>query len=505
MVDLTPYSTVRSLMGPLDSWLGADDAIRLGAYATYEAIFKNVPDAFKLIQRGNETNPIYLPNARTLVEAKNRFLCKRWTYAIQPGLGTTEERATLDFALTQLFRREQVWAKFATQKRYGLVRGDAVWQIVADEDKPQGRRLSVYEVDPASYFPIFDEWNPEKLMGVHLVDPVLMPDGKTVIKRQTYRKEDNGRISYELSWWETGAWDDREEGAKLKRATKIPEGEHNRPVDFELDERITAIPVYHVKNNRVPGEPFGASDLQGYERLITSINQSITDEDLALVLEGLGLYFTNSGPPTDDEGNETNWKLGPGWVVEGDEGSDFKRITGVSSVAPMLDHIGKMESSMREAAGVPDIAVGKVDTAIAESGISLAFQMGPLLSGNEEKEQEILSVTDHMLYDLATMWFPVYEEIDTPARPVSIVDDPLPVNRKAVLDEVLALLSSDPPLISAEYARTLLSEKLGYDFPDEMANAVVEEAAAIAEARNVDPWAARVASELEEGDQGGGA
>ena len=99
-------------------------------------------------------------------------------------------RALLELQLRNLFQREQVWSKFATQKRMGLVRGDQVWQIAADPAKAPGRRLSVYEVDPASYFPISDAWNPEKVTGVHLVDPVLLPDGKTVIKRQTYRKED---------------------------------------------------------------------------------------------------------------------------------------------------------------------------------------------------------------------------------------------------------------------------------------------------------------------------
>lgn len=498
-MDLTPYSTAKPLMGPLDSWLSGEDAERIMAYQIYDSIYRNVPQAFKLVQRGDEHNPIYLPSAKTLVEAKNRFLAKRWTYAVQPGVGTDTERQALDFALQTLFRREMVWSKFATQKRFGLIRGDQVWHIMADEDKPEGRRLSIYEVDPASYFPIYNAWNPDKIEGVHLVDPVENAAGKTVIKRQTYRKTDTGRISYEVTWWETGAWDDRDPDAKLKRlnAKDIPEGEEAIPV-FELDERITAIPVYHIKNFRTPGAPFGTSELAGYETIIAGVNQSISDEDLSLALEGLGLYFTNSGPPVDDEGNETNWRMGPGWVVEGDEGSDFKRVTGVSSVAPFLDHIGKLESSMREASGVPDIAVGRVDVQVAESGIALAFQMGPLLAGNEEKEQEILSVTDHMLFDIATMWLPVYEGIDTPARPVSIVDDPLPVNRKAVLDEVLAMLSSDPPLISAEYARTLISEKLGYDFPDEMANAVVTEAAALAEARNVDPFAARVAAELEQ-------
>lgn len=496
-MELTPYATVKPLLGPLDSWLGAEDAERLAAYTTYEAIYRNVPQSFKLVQRGDEQNPLYLPSAKIIIEATNRYLAKRWTYALDPGLGSDTERQVLDLVFQRLFRREMVWAKFATQKRYGLIRGDQVWHVVADLDRSPGRRISIYEVDPASYFPITDPWNADKRLGVHLVDPVVLDDGKTVIKRQTYRKTDTGRISYELSWWEVGAWDDRVDDPKLKRAQKIPEGEDNRPIEYELDPRITAIPVYHIKNNRTPGELFGSSEVAGFETIIAGINQSISDEELSLALEGLGLYFTTSGPPVDDDGNEINWRLGPGYVVEGDESSDFKRVTGVSSVTPFLDHINKIESSIREASAVPDIAIGNVDVQTAESGIALAFKMGPIIAKNEEKEGEILAVTDHMLYDLTTMWIPVFEGLTTPARVVSLVDDPLPVNRKATLDEIIAMLTSEPPLISAEYARTLLGEKLGYDFPDEMANSVVTEAAALAEARNVDVFASRVAQELE--------
>lgn len=503
MVDLTPYSTIRPFMGPLATWLGSDDAERLMAYTLYEQIYDNVSEAFKLVRQGENSHPVYLPSAKTLIEAKNRFLAKRWTYAIDPNYGTTEERAALNFALTNLFRREQMWSKFATQKRYGLIRGDAVWHVTADEDKPQGRRISVEEVDPGSYFPIIDDYS-GKTLGVHLVDQVLTPEGATIIKRQTYRKTETGTISYELSWWKVGAWDDRQDGGELKRADRkdIPDGDDNEEIEYELDPRITALPVYHVKNARVPGAPFGKSELSGYETIISGVNQTISDEDLALALEGLGLYFTNSGPPVDDEGNETNWRLGPGWVVEGDEGSDFKRVTGVSSVEPSQTHIDRLLDSMHRAAGVPDIAIGKVDTTVAESGVALAFHMGPLLAGNEEKEQEILSVTDHLLFDLTTMWLPTFEQIETPARAVSIVDDPLPVNRKAIIDEVIHLLSSDPPVISVEYARSYLAEKLGFDFPDEMANAVVEEAQALALARNQDPWQSRVAQELDDEGEG---
>jgi hypothetical protein len=495
-MDLTPYSTVKPLLGPLDSWLSGEDAQRLGAYSVYEGIYRNVPDAFKLIQRGDESNPIYLPSARTIIEAKNRFLAKRWTFALDPKLGTDSDRALLSTTLTNLFRREKIWSKFNTQKRWGLVRGDAIWHITVDEEKEPGKRLSIYEVDPASYFPIYDPWNTDKILGVHLVDPVMNEAGKTVIKRQTYRKTESGTISYELSWWETGAWDDREAG-DLKKVTgkDIPEGEDNAPTTYELPSTITAIPVYHIKNAPMPQNPFGTSDLAGFETIIAGINQTISDQDLAIALEGLGLYWTNSGPPVDEDGNETNWRLGPGWVVEVDDGSTFGRTTGVSTIQPSLDHIGKLESSMGQGSGVPDIAVGKVDTQIAESGISLAFQMGPLLAGNEEKELEILSTTDHMLYDIVTMWLPTFEQVNTgEARAASIVDDPMPVNRKAVLDEVIAMLTNN--IISIEYAQQLLSEKLGYEFPEEMLANIVDQEAALAKARNVDPFAARVESEL---------
>lgn len=496
MPDLMPYATALPLMGPLDSWLGSEDAVRLQAYSIYEGIYRNHPESFKLTQRGDEANPIYIPSGKTLIEATNRYLAKGWNFALDPALGTDADRLTLTTALQTLFRREMVWTKFATQKRYGLIRGDQVWHITADEDKAPGKKLNLYEVDPASYFPIADPWNADKILGCHIVDPVLMDGGKTVIKRQTYRKTDSGTISYELSWWQVGAWDDRDDDAELKKAEEIPEGDYNVPVAYELPPIITAIPVYHIKNNRTPGNPFGTSELEGLELLIGAVNQRMTDQDLSLTLEGLGLYATNSGPPVDDEGNEINWKLGPGWVVEVDEGSTFERVSGVSSIEPSLSHIAKMESSMREASGVPDIAIGSVDVQTAESGIALAFKMGPMLAKNAEKEQELLAVMDHMLYDITTMWLPAYEQLASAARPVSIVEDPLPVNRAAVIAEVTALLATDPPLISTEYARTILNEKLGYDFPTEMAEAVVTEAAAYAAARNVDPFAARVTDEL---------
>lgn len=502
MVDIKPYATVRPFLGTLPSWLREEDAVRLSAYSTYEGIYKNLPDAFKLVRRGEDDNPIFLPSARTIVETINRYLCKDWTYTIQPipgGTANDAQVAEMELLLGSLWKREQIAAKFATQKRWCLVRGDAVWHVRADSSKDAGTRISIDEVDPASYFPIYDEWNPEKVVGCHLVDPVVNDAGKTVIKRQTYRKQDQ-RITYELSWWETGAWDDRDDTITLKSvpSSDIPEGEWNKPVSEQaLDARIQALPVYHVKNQRETNSTFGSSELAGFETLIAAINQSITDEELTLALQGLGLYWTNSGPPVDENNKETNWKLGPGYVVEVDAESTFGRTQGVSSVEPTQTHISKLESSMREAAGTPDIAVGSVDVQTAESGIALQFKMAPILAAVGEKQLEILSVMDHLLFDLTTMWFPAFEGFSAESLRVSSqIADPMPVNRDAVLQEILALLSTSPPLISADYARQLLSQKLGYVFPDTMANDIVAETSALTEARNPDSFDARVQREL---------
>lgn len=492
MVDLTPYSTARPFFGPLESWLPPDDAERIAAYQLYESIYKNVPDAFKIIQRGNDANPFYVPSAKTIIEAKNRYLAKRWTFAMDPRIGTDADRAVVSTMLTNLFRREAVWSKFATQKRFGLIRGDQVWHIVADETKPAGKRLSLYELDPASYFPI--EGTDGRITGCHIVEPMTLDSGKSVIRRQTYRKTDTGGVSYELTWWETSGWDDRPtSGQKLKKASGPPD-DPAVPLTM-LPPAITAIPVYHIKNSREPNQTFGVSELMGMERIIGAINQAISDEELTLALEGLGLYSTTSGPPVDDDGNETNWRIGPGWVVEIDQDAVFKRVNGVVSVAPVQEHIQYLETKMREAAGIPDIALGSVDVQTAESGVALAFKMAPILSGNEEKEQELLSVMDHLLYDLTHMWMPTYEGLGTvEAQAVSIVDDPLPVNRKATLDEIITMLTNQ--IITIQYAQQIISEKLGYEFPDEMLSDIVTEQKALALARNADPFASRVEQEL---------
>lgn len=495
----SPYTNVRPFVTTLPSWVGNNaDAERISAYSVYEDIFWSSTDTFKLVMRGTDVGPIYIPSGRVIVEATNRFLAQGWDFAVSPRMGTPADQEITQTLMTNLFRREALWTKFATQKRYGLIRGDVVWHIVADDTKPLGRRISVYEVDPGRFFPIVDPINPEKFHGVHLVSQAVL-EKKAVNFRQTYRRDPvTGTITSESGYFELGKWDDRIDPStgEQRIAKQVAVVQPPTP----LPPQITSLPVYHVKNNRIPDFTFGASEMRGLETLMLAVNQSITDEDLSLALQGLGLYWTTSGPPTDEDGNETNWRLGPGRVVEVDVESTFNRVKGIEDVSPWLDHMRFILDNGMQAAGVPDIAAGNVDVTTAESGIALSLKLSPLLAKNAEKEQEMMSKYDQMLYDFVHMWLPAYEGTDaaTEVEVVGIVDDPMPVNRDARIQELISLVTSVPPIISAEYARQELT-KLGYEFPAEMGEAIVAEQAKFTATQYPDPYTGRVAGELLDG------
>lgn len=230
-----------------------------------------------------------------------------------------------------------------------------------------------------------------------------------------------------------------------------------------------------------------------------AMNQSLTDEDATLVLQGLGMYTTDAGPPENPDGSVGAWEIGPGQVVEVGDGQSFSRVTGVSSVAPMQEHLAYMHERMNQAAGVPEVAAGRVDVTVAESGISLKLQMQPIISKNREKEDELLSIMDHLLHDLCSMWFPAYEGVDFSGIDIaSQVEDAIPQNRDAKIQEIILLFTSG--LITVRMAQSELA-KLGYNFADGDEAQAIADAAALAAAKSGDPFANRYAAELEGEDE----
>lgn len=489
----TPYSTARSLMGVLPTWMDEYDAQRITSYQIYEQIYWNVPDTFKLLARGSENKPIYVPAGRVIVDATDRYTAAGFGYAVDPQFGTTGDQQTAALAFKALFDRERFLSKFHANKKFGLIRGDWAFHIMADPLKPEGKRISVYTVDPAAIFHVYHPDDVERITGIHIIEQFTDGD-KALIKRQTYSKgpdpydpdADDGKIWSSMTIHEVDKWQDPT--ANPVRV-EVPA--------FPLPDLITAFPVYQIRNNEEPGNPWGSSELRGFERIMAAVNQAVSDEELALALEGLGMYATNAGPPTDDDGNEVNWLLGPGRVVEleGDASGDgkvfFERVDGIGSVAPYQDHLSFLIDMLHEGSSTPRIATGQVDVSVAESGVALALQMSPMLSKTEVKDISIRDAMVQMFWDLKA-WMQEYEGINCGEAIMAPIFGPkLPVNIEEEVNRVVKIVQAG--LASPDWGRTELT-KLGYQFAaDEATKVAASQAAAAAAA---DPFGARAAGEV---------
>jgi hypothetical protein len=251
-----------------------------------------------------------------------------------------------------------------------------------------------------------------------------------------------------------------------------------------LPTEIPAIPVYHLKNID-PTDPFGSSELRGIESVLLGINQTVSDEDLTLALEGIGVYATDGGAPRDEKGNATDWIMGPGRVLT--NALNMRRISGATNLSAYGEHYERMLNAARMALGASDAAIGKVDSATAESGIALALQLAPMVAHTKPKDQHIIDVHAQMFYDLC-FWLAVYEELpmllmsgESGQTIPSVIVQPtigtkIPINRKQILDEIIAMRLSTPPLVSLQTAVKLLRQA-GYDLEENEAELILAEEA----------------------------
>lgn len=467
--DFTQWSTITPYVGSYPAWAGTENQQRLASYLVYEEMYWNVPEAFKVIQRGSDSKPIYVPAARQIIETMQRYLAPGFNIIADPTAGSAGEQAKAMEVLTPFIRREGLYSMFSANKRYGLIRGDWLFHIFADSELPEGSRISIEAVDPGTYFPIYAE-DQVTIIGCHLVDFVADDAGKVSIFRQTYRKTTEAAgpspITRESAIFEVDAW-----GGPTLQEKRIGVVD---PVET-LPEEIQHIPVYHIANTQEPGTPWGSSELRGIERMLAAINQSVSDEEIELVLNGLGVYVTDAGSPrNEDTGEPEPWNLGPAKVIELPNGKTFERVSGTTSVRPHQDHLKYLHDQLDLATGASAAAKGIVEVSVAESGIALALQMAPIFSRAAEKELIITDVMTQMLFDLRA-WFEAYEFAGIgEALWIPRYGDRIPLNRAERFKEVMAMFGGK--LVSGSWARRELT-KIGYEFDadQKMLNDMAEE------------------------------
>lgn len=482
----TPYSTVRSLLGTLPEWMALIDAQRTRSYTVYEEMYWNVPDTFKLVLRGSDSLPIYIPTGRQIVDTLDRYVGANFSWEPDPLSAPTTDLETLRAAFKALFDRERFGSLYTGNKLNGLMRGDWAWHVFANADKPEGTRISIRAVDPATLFKIPHPDDVDRIMGVDLIDNFTDGDDEFV-KVQRYSK---GINPYDpatedgLIYTFTAIFTLDDYGDPKARATRVING------PIALPAEITALPVYHIPNRESPGNPFGSSELRGLERIMAAVNQAISDEELALALEGLGVYSTDAGTPIDRvTGRPTTWKLGPGKVINRPPGTTFDRVQGVSTVQPYLNHLDWLVKALRETSGATDAAMGKVDVSVAESGISLVMQLSPTLAIANKADETIGGIHRQMFFDLKG-FFAAYEGINTgTALMEPVFGAKVPTNKDSEVQNILAIVQEFGMI---DWGLRELA-KLGYSFTsDDLAAAVAAQAT-----KTADPFAARAGAELQ--------
>jgi hypothetical protein len=364
--------------------------------------------------------------------------------------------------------------------------------MTADPDKVEGRRISLTQVHPGKVVLDEDPDNCERVIRAHLVERVAHPtkNGEFAVKELEYWYE-GVNDSIELPYpddiarrEEAEIQPDASEGTRVvMRQERIwsidkpwwdPEERELISTTLEaeaLPEPIDTIPVYWFPNLAWDDGPYGYSELRGFERSFQSVSQVTTDQGTALSLEGLGVYATDGGKPVDQAGKETDWEIGPGKVMETPSGAYFRRVEGVGSVKPNIDHIDYLESKIREAGGLSDVALGRVDVQTASSGIALAIKFMPTLAKLDERDKTGTDRLTQLFYDWQN-WYQAYEEAKLEGEIIVSIGDKLPTDRTGRINELNNMI--DRGVISKVYYRSEM-QKLGFEFPDDIEEQIDEE------------------------------
>ncbi|AHN84021.1 portal protein [Mycobacterium phage Hawkeye] len=482
------------------------DKARLATYRLYEDLYLTNSADYKVILRGGDdgdTRPIYVPNGEKIVEAKMRFLGQGLKYEFSKKDAAVEEK------LSKLFDKENWEQKFENLKRWNEVRGDAILMIIGDDEKVEGSRISIVEIDPSTYFPYEDPKYPNQIMGVYIVDEYPKPEGKkgeVCARVQKYMKTlDNegspvpdSPITYSETLYETGKWDDRPN-------SPLEPGDINQlkvlTPEEALPDQIKTLPTFHFRGHPLMNAIFGRSGLAGLETLITAVNQTMTDEDLIMIFGGLGFYATDAAPPRNSRGEILPWTISPLGVVEHGKEDKMYRVNGVPSLEPSQTHMKYAEESMQQTKGVPDIAVGVVDAAVAESGIALDLKLSAILSSSSEQELELKSVLKQFFYNLVTQWLPAYEGVgvDDAAGDLSVevtFRDPKPINQEKRFNQLMQMWDSG--IISAKKLCEELTKIMGFELTEADFKQAIEDKKSMAIA--ADPFGAAMAAEQGMGD-----
>lgn len=487
----TPWSSLDQMLGKLPSWWPEEEQQRIASYEKYDQMYWNDPTQYAIRILDNE-QPIYVPNARVIVDTTAQYLMKGMELVATSSDAASpmsaedavrdaqvSDKSPAQRSLEGFLKREAFMSKFNMNKQAGITRGDSAFHITANPDKPEGSRVSIDTLHPGMVWKVTDDDDPDKIIRIHLVTQYTRPDDpETYIRKLTYHKIGPGHVDYsgqQLIFREEAIY--KISGEKGFWFGPTPEKVQQLIEYGPLPAQITQFPVYWFNNIEWESQLYGSSEMRGLEFLEWAVSQGTTDTQMALALEGLGVYATDGGRPVDNSGNETDWEVVPGGVMEVPSGSYFRRVEGVGSITPMMDQLKYLEQKMYAATGMTDVALGQVDVQVAQSGVALAIKFMPTLARIEHRDTAYLEKMQQMFYDLR-FWFDAYDPGNQiPEVDVLIAKSKLPVNRVETLNELNNMY--DRKIISRKYYREKAAD-LGYIIPANEDEQILKEAEALA-------------------------
>lgn len=476
----SPYYNALKLGGVDDlyAYLPSPHRERAQAYAKYDQLYWNDDLAYRLRVMAEET-AVYIPNPRTVVDTTSHYYLKGLS------VSTKSASSAMGKVLSEFLSREMFYSRFHANKHRGVARGDYAIHMTADESKPEGRRISLTPLHPAKVILDTDPDDVTRVIRARLVEEIPHPDeqkaadGEKAIKELVYWYKgddedlpDPGMEPQDIArghqgdqgkrtvYREENIWSTEKPWYKAKERVLL----ENTLPEEPLPDPIDTIPVYWFNNMAWDEEPYGYSELRGLESTFKVISQGTTDQSTALSLLGLGLFATDGGQPVDSSGNKTDWEIYPGYVAQVPSGAYFRKVEGVTTVTPVNDHHEYLESKIREAGGLSDVALGRVDVQTASSGIALAIKFMPTLAKLDERDKAGVDKLRQLFYDWKNWWAAYEGQTFTEEIEVKI-GDKLPTDRTARINELNNML--DRGVISKKYYRDEMQE-LGYTFPDDL-------------------------------------
>lgn len=469
----TPWSSLGNMLGKPPSWWPEEERERIQAYEKYDQLYWNDPTQYAIRVLENE-EPIYIPNARTVVDTTAQYLMKGLQVIVNHDVESTAHETQQQF-VDNFLTRERFYSKFHINKQAGICRGDSAFHITADPNKPEGERISIDTLHPGCVWKVTDPDDPDEVIRIHIVQIYTYPKDedpqqKEYVRKLTYHKipptspGGTQKIAREEAIWELEPTWYGSEPKPVKKEEILPYE--------ELPEQIQHFPVYWFNNIEWEDQLYGSSDLRGLEFLDWAVSQGSTDTQAALALEGLGVFATDGGRPVNDSGDEEDWEVAPGKVMEVPSGAYFRRVDGVGSITPMMDQLNYLEGKMYQASGMTDVALGKIDVQVAQSGVALAIKFMPTLARIEHRDIAYKEILSQMFHDLQ-LWYEAYESTAFPMVHVHIAESKLPVDRAAKVNELNNML--DRKIISRQFYRKEM-HGLGYKIPDNIEDQIQEEA-----------------------------